>query len=309
MHRSNLPAVLAPVITPFQSNHEPCIERLTRHCQWLLGQGVGLAVFGTNSEGNSMSVRQKRACLDGLLLKGLPADQFMPGTGSCSLDDAIELTRSFVNTKVTSVLMLPPFYYKNVSDDGLFAFFSDVIQAVGHAQLQVYLYNIPQVSQVGLSVDLLERLVRAYPKTIVGMKDSSGDWAYTESCIERLSPLGFRVYAGSETFLLQTLRAGGAGCISATANVNPGAIARLAEQWQSPQAEAMQARLDAVRKAFQSRPMIAAMKAAVAHATDDPQWCQLLAPLQALDKTTTESLLAELGALPFAITSYPSREQ
>ncbi|MDP4677204.1 MAG: dihydrodipicolinate synthase family protein, partial [Burkholderiaceae bacterium] len=155
MHLSTLPAVLAPVITPFQSNHEPCIERLTRHCQWLLGQGVGLAVFGTNSEGNSMSVRQKRACLDGLLLKGLPADQFMPGTGACSLDDAIELTRSFVNTNVTSVLMLPPFYYKNVSDDGLFAFFSDVIQAVGHAQLQVYLYNIPQVSQVGLSVDLL----------------------------------------------------------------------------------------------------------------------------------------------------------
>jgi 4-hydroxy-tetrahydrodipicolinate synthase len=309
MPNTALPAVLAPVITPVQSNREPCIERLARHCQWLLNEGVGLAIFGTNSEGNSMSVRQKRVCLDGLLEKGLPANQFMPGTGASSLDDAIELTRACLSAKVTSVLMLPPFYYKNVSDDGLFAFFSDVIQTLGDAQLQVYLYNIPQVSQVKLSVDLLERLVKAYPDTVVGMKDSSGDWAYTESCIQRLKPLGFRVYAGSETFLLQTLRAGGVGCISATANVNPGAIARLASQWTSDQADAMQAKLDAVRKVFQSRPMIAAMKAAVAHGIHDPQWCELLAPLQALDQTETKSLLAELSAVEFSITSYPSKEQ
>ena len=304
-----LTAVLAPVITPVQSKREPCIERLARYCQWLLNEGVGLAIIGTNSEGNSMAVRQKRVCLYGLLEKGPPANQFMPGTGDCSLDDAIELTRACLSAKVTSVLMLPPFYYKNVSDDGLFAFFSDVIQTLGDAQLQVYLYNIPQVSQVKLSVDLLERLVKAYPDTVAGMKDSSGDWAYTESCIHRLSPMGFRVYAGSETFLLQTLRAGGVGCISATANVNPGAIARLASQWTSDQADAMQANLDAVRKVFQSRPMIAAMKAAVAHGIHDPQWCELLAPLQALDQTETESLLAELSALEFSITSYPSKEQ
>ncbi|MEK9812600.1 MAG: dihydrodipicolinate synthase family protein [Bordetella sp.] len=309
MHNTALPAVLAPVITPFQSNHEPCIERLARHCQWLLNEGVGLAVFGTNSEGNSLSVRQKRKCLDGLLEKGLPPNQFMPGTGACSLDDAVELTRSCLNAKVNSVLMLPPFYYKNVPDDGLYFYFSDVIQALGDTQLQVYLYNIPQVSHVKLSVDLLERLVKTYPDTVVGMKDSSGDWAYTESCIKRLGPMGFRVYAGSETFLLQTLRAGGVGCISATANVNPSAIATLAAQWQSDQADAMQAKLDAVRKVFQSRPMIAAMKAAVAHSIQDPRWRELLSPLQALDKTATQDMLAELSALGFIITSYPSKEQ
>lgn len=306
---TDLPAVLAPVITPFQSSHEPCVERLARHCEWLLKNDVGLAVFGTNSEGNSLSVRQKRHVLEGLLQRGLPAHAFMPGTGACSLGDALELTKACLNAGITSVLMLPPFYYKNVSDDGLFAFFSQLIESVGDDQLQVYLYNIPQVSQVEFSVDLLERLVKAYPKTVAGMKDSSGNWAYTQACIERLSPMGFRVYAGSETFLLQTLRTGGVGCISATANVNPGAISSLAKQWQSAHADSMQARLDAVRKVFQSRPMIAAMKAAVAHAIKDPHWSQLLPPLQPLDQAATQALLAELEALGFEITSYPSTAQ
>ena len=137
----------------------------------------------------------------------------------------MELTRRAVAHGCGGVLMLPPFYYKDVSDDGLFASFAEVIERVGDPRLRVYLYHIPPVSRVPLSLALIERLLQRYPGTVAGIKDSSGDWDNTRAMLERFQPRGFDVFSGSETFLLATLRAGGAGCISATANVNPAAIA------------------------------------------------------------------------------------
>lgn len=195
--------------------------------------------------------------------------------------------------------MLPPFYYKDVPDDGLFAYYSEIIQKVGDSRLQVYIYNIPQVTKVPLSVDLLERLVKAYPKTVVGMKDSSGDWAYTASCIERLKSTGFRAYAGSETFLLKTLRAGGVGCISATANVNPAAISSLAANWQSADADQRQAGLDTVRGVFQKFPMIAAMKHAVSITVGDAAWQAVRPPLVSLSALQQAELMQALDAIEF----------
>jgi 4-hydroxy-tetrahydrodipicolinate synthase len=298
-HASSLPAVLSPVITPFTADGSPDVDRLGRQCRWLLENGVGLAVFGTNSEANSLSARQKRAALEGLVSAGLPANQMMPGTGACSVDDAVEMTRAAVDLGAGGVLMLPPFYYKDVSDDGLFAYYSDVIQQVGDSRLQVYIYNIPQVTKIPLSVDLLERLVKAYPKTVVGMKDSSGDWAYTESCINRLKSTGFRAYAGSESFLLKTLRAGGVGCISATANVNPAAISRLAAEWQNADADERQSDLDAVRSVFQKFPMIAAMKHAVSVTLGDTAWRAVRPPLVSLGSLQQAELMQALNAIGF----------
>ncbi len=298
---STLPAVLAPVITPFQEQHAPDVPRLARQCRWLQANGVGLAVFGTNSEANSMSVRQKRAVLEGLLEAGLPGSQMMPGTGACALDDAIELTAAAVTAGAAGVLMLPPFYYKGVSDDGLFAYYSEVIQAVGDNRLRLYVYNIPPVSQVGLSLSLLERLVSHYPDTVVGIKDSSGDWAYTESVLRQLAPEGFRVYAGNETLLLKTLALGGVGCISATANMHPGPISRLAANPNAVDAEAQQARLDQVRAVFQRHPMIAAMKATVARELGDPHWDRLLPPLVSLSDEQRSALDAALQAIDFSM--------
>ena len=298
-HPSSLPAVLSPVITPFTTDGAPDVTRLGRQCRWLLDNGVGLAVFGTNSEANSLSARQKRAALEGLVKAGLPANQMMPGTGACSVDDALEMTRAAVELGAGGVLMLPPFYYKDVPDDGLFAYYSEIIQKVGDSRLQVYIYNIPQVTKIPLSVDLLERLVKAYPKTVVGMKDSSGDWAYTASCIERLKSTGFRAYAGSETFLLKTLRAGGVGCISATANVNPTAISSLAANWQTADADQHQAGLDTVRGVFQKFPMIAAMKHAVSVTLGDAQWKTVRPPLMSLSATQQAELMQALDAIGF----------
>ena len=293
--------VLSPVVTPFDQDLKPDGERLARHCRWLLDNDVGLAVFGTNSEANSMSVAEKIALLDQLVAAGIPPARMMPGTGCCALTDSVEMTRHAVRLGCGGVLMLPPFYYKGVSDDGLFRNYAEIIERVGDERLRIYLYHIPPVAQVSISLALIERLLKAYPGTIAGIKDSSGDWNNTQAMLERFQPQGFDVFAGSETFLLATLRGGGAGCISATANVNPGAIARLARTWQQPDADQQQAALDAVRKVFQSMPMIPALKAAVAHFSGDPSWGMVRPPLVPLTDAQIGGLLSALEPTGFSM--------
>ncbi len=287
--------VLAPVVTPFDAELRADAGRLVEHCLRLLGNDVGLAVFGTNSEANSMSVGEKIELLDALIDTGIPPERMMPGTGCCALTDTVELTQHAMRHGCGGVLMLPPFYYKGVSDDGLFASYSEVIQRVGDDRLRIYLYHIPPVSQIPLSLALIERLRDAYPDQIAGIKDSSNDWNNMKAMLERFQPRGFDVFAGNEHFLLDTMRMGGAGCISALANVNGGAIARLYREWKSPDAAQQQAALDDVRNAFAKFPMIPALKAAIAHFSDDPAWTTVRPPLVAL---TAEQRAALVKATP-----------
>lgn len=296
-----LRGVLSPVLTPFNADYTPSAPRFVAHCRNLIEQGVGLAVFGTNSEANSLSVGEKRALLDALLEAGLPAARMMPGTGACALPDAVELTRHAVSAGCAGVLMLPPFYYKGVSDEGLYRAFSQVIEQVADDRLRVYLYHIPPVSQVGISMALIERLLKAYPDNIAGIKDSSGDWENTDAMLKQFQPQGFDVFAGSETFLLQTLRGGGAGCITATGNVNPGPIAALYREWQSDQADALQQGLDAVRAIFQQFPMIPAMKAAIAQRSGDEGWATVRPPLVELTAAQRDALETGLTTAKFDI--------
>ena len=293
--------VLSPVVTPFDSELRPDRERFVRHCRWLIDQGVGLAVFGTNSEANSMSVAEKIALLDALIDAGLPPARMMPGTGCCALTDSVELTRHALRRRCAGVLMLPPFYYKGVPDDGLFRSYAEIIERVGESDLRIYLYHIPPVSQVPISLALIERLLQAYPGTIAGIKDSSGDWSNTQAMLERFQPLGFDVFAGSETFLLATLRGGGAGCITATGNVNPRRIAELARRWRDPDADAQQAALDTVRTVFQQYPMIPALKAAIAHQRADPQWATVRPPLVELLPLQQSALVQALESAGFSM--------
>lgn len=285
--------VLCPVVTPFDEGRSPDPDRLIRQCRWLLSQNVGLAVFGTNSEANSLSIEEKMLLLDRLVDAGIDTNRLMPGTGCCALTDTVRLTAHAVNLGCAGTLMLPPFYYKDVSDDGLFASFAEVIDRVGSASLRVYLYHIPPVSQVGISLDLIERLVRAYPDTVVGIKDSSGDWHNTEAMLERGWD-DFRVFAGAETFLLQNMRGGGSGCISATANINPAAIDRLYQHWQGAEAESLQQELDEIRRTAMAFPMIPALKATVAHFSRDAQWRTVRPPLVALAAEQCSALIAAL---------------
>jgi len=298
---ARLQGVFSPVLTPFNADRTPDPDRFIRHCRWLLEQEVGLAVFGTNSEANSMSVGEKRRLLEALLAAGIPAARLMPGTGCCALPDSIELTRMAVAAGVGGVLMLPPFYYKGVSEEGLYRAFASVIDAVADERLRVYLYHIPPVSGVPITRALVERLLKAYPKVVAGMKDSSGDWNNTKSFIEEFGPQGFDVFAGSETFLLADLRAGGPGCITATANVNPTRIVQLCKTWRDADADAQQQALDGTRAAFAQFPMIPAMKAAIAWKTGRQDWLNVRPPLVELDAGQQQALQAALDQAGFTL--------
>src|SRR5512140_1298613 len=293
---ARISGVLAPVVTPFRPDLTPDVDRWIAHCRWLCGNDVGLAVFGTNSEANSLAVSERADLLERLVAAGIDPGRMMPGTGTCALTDTIRLTAQAVRVGCAGVLMLPPFYYKGVSDEGLFRSFAAVIEGVGDARLALYLYHIPAVSQVPISLALIERLLKAFPGTVAGIKDSSGDWSNTQAMLEQFGPQGFDVFAGSETFLLANLRHGGKGCISATANVNPAAIAALHRRWRDDDADALQAALDGVRASFQKFPLVAALKAAIAHWRRDPEWMRLRPPLVELGPAQAAALVAELEA-------------
>jgi 4-hydroxy-tetrahydrodipicolinate synthase len=202
--------------------------------------------------------------------------------------------------------MLPPFYYKGVSDEGLYRNFAEIIERVGEPRLRVYLYHIPPVAQVPITLGLVERLLKAYPGTVAGMKDSGGDWANTKAFLDAYAKSGFDVFPGAETFLLQGMRNGGAGCISATANTNPGPIARLHDTWQNADADAQQKRLDDIRATFAKYPMIPALKAAVAHYDGDAGWAKVRPPLVELTPDQAKSLIADLDARGFTMPGLSS---
>ena len=330
--------VLAPGVTPFKADLSPDRDRFIRHCQWLLSQNCGLAPFGTTSEANSMSKAERISLLDALVAAGLDPSRILPGTGCCSIGETVALTAHAMKHGCAGVLMLPPFYYKDVSEEGLYRYFSEVVQRVGDARLRIYLYHIPPIAIVGITPKLVERLLKAYPNAIAGMKDSSGDWNTTKTFLDafaetvRPARTGFDVFVGSESFLLANMRNGGAGTISATANVNPAAIDALYQSAKSQKPklksqgnpgqrspiasvasavsadehlDAQQARLNVLRDVFSSGKfpsIIAAVKQAIAIYMNDPEWGRVRPPLLELTTERAKLLAKELEAIGFAMT-------
>jgi 4-hydroxy-tetrahydrodipicolinate synthase len=248
-----------------------------------------------------MSVDEKIDLLDHLSGAGIDVSRMMPGTGCSALTDSVRLTAHATRLGPVGVLMLPPFYYKGVSDEGLYRNFSEIIQRVGDDKLRIYLYNIPPVSQVPITVALVERLLKSYADTVVGIKDSSGDWKVTQSFLDNFASSGFSVFPGSESFLLQGLRSGAAGCISATANVHPAPIAHLFDTWQRGDADAQQSRLNEIRGIFARYPMIPALKAAIASYGRDNHWRTVRPPLVELSTAQETSLRGELNKAKFTM--------
>jgi 4-hydroxy-tetrahydrodipicolinate synthase len=193
--------------------------------------------------------------------------------------------------------MLPPFFYKGVSDEGLYRSYSEIVERVGNARLRIYLYHIPPIAQVGISLELIERLTKAYPDSVVGMKDSSGDWSNTKAVLEGFPD--FDVFCGSESFLLETMRLGGKGCISALANIRPGAIQHLFENWQGDDAEALQQDLKNFRNIVTAKAPIPSLKRTVAHYSGNSEWARLRPPLVELDEAAAQELLRQLDAYGF----------
>ena len=190
---ARLRGVLAPVLTPFQANLEPDAKSFIAHCRWLVDHNAGLAIFGTNSEAASISVGERLALTDALLEAGIPAAKLMPGTGACALPDAVELARHASKSGAAGLLVLPPFFYKGVSDDGVFAYYAEIIERVGGGCAPIYLYHIPQFSYAPITLNLIERLIKRYPTVVVGAKDSSGDWNNTKAMLDKFAKAGFDV--------------------------------------------------------------------------------------------------------------------
>jgi len=299
MTASKLSGVLAPVLTAFTARAELDADRSVTHCQWLLQNGCdGLVVFGTTSEANSCSVFERYDFLEKLVSAGVQPERLMPGTGCCSLKDTIELTRQAVQLGCAGVLVLPPFYYKQVSVDGLFRYFSHVIEAVNDERLRLFLYHIPPISMVPIPLDLVERLRDRFEGIVAGVKDSSGDWAGMQTFLQ-FAEKGFDVFSGSEEYLLPLLQAGGAGTISAAANVIPGTLQALYQDWKPAGADQQQTAIKKISTVLRSKPLIPSLKAILAKARRDASWKDCRPPLIALSLKEEEDLFAALDNAQF----------
>src|SRR5580692_3922330 len=294
--------VLVPVLTPFTPTGEPDAGRFVAFCRWILDQGAdGLAIFGTTSEANSMAASERMALLDRLIATGIPASRLMPGTGACSITEASMLIKHAVGHGCGGVLMLPPFYYKGMTDQGVYDFVSAVIDKVGSAALRMYLYHIPPQTMIPFGVELVGRLIKAYPDTVVGLKDSSGDWNNTKALLDAFASTGFGIFPGSEVFLLDGLRHGGVGCITASGDVNVSGIRKVYENWKTPQADQLQADITLVRKTIQAYPMVPALKRIVAHFHSDAEWANVRPPMERLSDAQSTALLADLAKIGYSL--------
>jgi 4-hydroxy-tetrahydrodipicolinate synthase len=294
--------VLVPVLTPFTPAGEPDAGRFVAFCRWLLDEGAdGLAIFGTTSEANSMSAGERMALLDRLIAAGIPAGKLMPGAGACSITEAAMLIKHAVGHGCGGVLMLPPFYYKGMTDQGVFDFISAVIDKVASPALKMFLYHIPPQTMIPFGVELVGRLIKAYPGTVVGLKDSSGDWNNTKALCDAYAADGFAIFPGSEVFLLDGLRAGGVGCITASGNVNVPGIRKVYQNWKTPQADQLQADITLVRMTIQKYPMVPALKRIVAHFHGDAEWANVRPPMERLSEAQSKALIADLEKIGYSL--------
>jgi 4-hydroxy-tetrahydrodipicolinate synthase len=296
METEQFSGILAPALTAFSEQFEIDAERTVAHFQWLLKHGCdGLVVFGTTSEANSLSVAERTRFLEYAISNGIDPRKLLPGTGCCSLPDSVVLSKHAIGLNCPGVLMLPPFYYKAVSDEGLFRYFATLIERVGDDRLRIYLYHIPPISQVAISFNLIEKLVREFPGVVIGIKDSSGDWEHTRQLINQFGPAGFRVFPGSELNLLPALRAGGKGCISAFANYAPALLQNLFQKWQGPEADQLQREIERQGRLLRKYPVIPALKAIVAKWRQDAGWENVRPPLVPLSAAQREALFEKFG--------------
>ena len=279
-----LSGVWSAAVTPLNHDLTVNLAAMVDYHKWLLANGCnGVAVLGTTGEANSFSVPERLDVIAAAAASGIAKEQLLIGTGCCAPTDTIELTRAALDAGFNQVLMLPPFYYKGVSDDGLFAAFDHVIQQLADDRLAIVIYDFPLMTGLDMSVDLLVRLNKAFPNTVVGVKDSSGNWPAMQAVIEAIP--GFRTFAGTEQYLLADLQAGGAGCITATGNATSNlcqAVYAAHQAGDTAGAEAAQEIATATRLMLQAHGTVPAMKELMAQNSGNPAWRNMRPPIMPL---------------------------
>lgn len=288
-------AIYTATLTPQHEDLTFNAKLLVQHCQYLLEAGSsGIALLGTTGEANSFSLTEKKQIIDAVVEGGIAPEKLMVGTGSCAYPETVELTRHVLAHGIKEILLLPPFYYK-ATDQGLLDYFSRVIDTVADDSLRICLYHFPKMTDVDMSIPFLEKLLAKYPQQVTGMKDSSGDVAHMLSICKAFP--GFELFAGTERYLLEVLRAGGAGCISATANVTVRKMAQVFQNWETEYADALQEELTAVRSVFEGLPFVAILKQYMAQYHKDDRWLALRPPNSMVQQEVVQQVVDKLGRL------------
>ncbi len=276
MTEARLSGVIAAIATAVDATGEPDCARSTALAKFLLDHGCdGLNVLGTTGEATSFSIEQRRKLMNAYAETGLPMARLMVGTGAAAVGDAVELTRHAAELGFAAALVLPPFYYKGVADDGLMAYVEAIVAATKHRPIPVYLYHFPALSGVPWHLGLLARIVSGFGDRIAGLKDSSGDLGFSRAAAAAAP--GFAVFPSNEAALFEARNGPFAGCISATVNLNADLCARA---YRGGDAVALEAAVN-IRKLFDGKPLIAGVKALLAHVHDDPAWARVMPPLTA----------------------------
>jgi len=283
MSQRTLSGVIAAIATPIREDGAPDHERATKLARFLLDNGCdALNVLGTTGEATSFSLDERKGVMNAYKAAGLPMNRLMVGTGAAAVSDAVALTRHAAELGFAGALVLPPFYYKGVPDDGLIAYIDTLVKATAEKPIPIYLYHFPAMSGLPWHVALIKRLLEKFPGRIVGLKDSSGDMAYARSAAAISKD--FAVFPSTEAALIEARDGAFAGCISATANLNADLCARA---WAQRDAAALDAAV-AIRKLFDGKPLVSGVKALLAHIHGDPALARVKPPLgllSAADRT------------------------
>ncbi|MDC0229785.1 dihydrodipicolinate synthase family protein [Deltaproteobacteria bacterium] len=285
-------------LTPFTSSYDPEISVLISHVQWLLENGSdGVALLGSTGEANSMTLEHRQTIIEQSTRK-LPADRLMIGTGSCALEDAVRLTKVSIDSGVYAVLVLPPFYYKPQSEESIIRFYSELIAAVNDSRLRIIFYNFPKFTGYNFDHNVIGKMKQSFGEIAAGIKDSSGNWGNMSGVVQNVSD--FMVYSGTETFLLETLLNGGAGCITATANLVATECQQVFQAWKNEQiedAKQKQNKLTLLRKAFESYPFVSVLKSIFADQKDSNEWNHMMPPFDGLMKDQLHELKEKIKYL------------
>jgi 4-hydroxy-tetrahydrodipicolinate synthase len=296
-HKINhLQGVWTASLTPLHADLSPDIELLRIHCDRLLVSGCnGVVLLGTTGEANSFNLNERMYVIRSMAQASPNRDKFIIGTGCCATSDTIELSKFALDQGFNQLLMLPPFYYKDIHQEGLQAYFDTVIKKIWTPELKILYYHFPKLTGVTLANETILYLIRKYPETFIGIKDSSGDWNHMKGICQAFPQ--FHVFAGSEEFLLRILREGGRGCISATTNISHTLVVEVFRRWQYPDGESLQDKITGLRKAFAAFPLVPALKTLMAVIHNDSRWLTLRPPHTGLSRDEKQNLISAMKSM------------
>ena len=298
MHK--IKGVFSAALTPINQDYSINMNLFHSHCKWLLTQGVdGLGIFGTTGEANAFNVEEKINALEYLIDNNIEPEKLIPGTGQCSISDTVKFTKRCVELKVRAVLVLPAFFYKSITDEGVIEYYKRVVEEVGDNNLHYILYHIPQISGVSINFDVIEKLTKFYPNNIVGLKDSSGNLDNMLKITKYFN--NFSLFSGSDSLALKVCKRGGAGAITATSNISAKLLCYILNNYQKEASIKnfldLQLLQQNIRETLFTHEPISALKAFMSVKENNNSWNIVNPPLYKIDNPNSHKTIIALKEL------------